>query len=1455
MDTFTNSAELASYNPIDGNNSSIQTLLLGSSSTDGSHLDGASDGYARLHRTKTTTDTIGLTRDLGTITLSDVGRTITIDAAFAVPDSNLESIWEIHVDGSGVGGQGKMVINTFGSGNASGGNAALQLSTISLGTQNPQRSTTGALEYEVQAADVGKIATLRFAHYEGSTAGAEGTRNVLVDAISYAVLPELSTNVPTFAMDPVIGNTATNYIPYIGTLAGSASDSGGGPLTYSKISGANWLRVFPNGTLAGAPDGSHVGLNTFTVLAENGDGGTAVATLEINVVNGGARVAYNDDFESGSGTLGSINGWTGQGGEDKEYNVSASGMLVIQEQDSVESFFDVVYSSMNGAIGLTNPGDWIRLSMDFEVFSGSGAVANDSSGLRISLTDSTASTNAGYGIYVATGTSTSHTYQEMKSAASSQASIGNALAGFDVSEDSGLNHLELLLTRLDSGVELSGTLAGQTLAVLTNNNAAIANRMFDRLALSVGSKNHGLNIDNVVVELPNTSILWNDYVTAYNNGTNSTLKNFSYAGYHYSEIPIPEITTNSHIWFDVTSYGAIANDGNSDRDAVLLALADAHAYTGAAVVYFPEGRFLLKESSDLGKAPIEVTRSDIVIKGAGMGETELLFSEFSRFGDALVSFRSSSGEVSDYWRGDQVLAGKVTEQLGDFSVRVDNPSGLAAGQKINFSWKFPATTPVGDAYFAPHAVPQGVLDRHDGTPNDVFEVHTIASVVGDVVTFNEPIHIESEYFIERGMYRIDNTIEECGIEDLTLRGKWHGQFSHHNGCRQGEEYRMLGFNRVFNSWARRLRIVDFSYALSATMTGANTFSDILLEGNPGHFSISVQRSTGNLFAYVRENTDAHHGLGGQSSAAGTVFLRSNQYGNMEAHCNWFRNTLYDLNEGIFTQFRGGGAVKSPMHDKGLTFWNWSNTEAGSYDFWPLGSNYGYFLFPTIAGLHGEPATFSDVETDILALESNGTKLEPESLFEAQLALRLGGLPQWFADSSAAFEVSSRNADIAMMSPANYAAFADLSPVALVADTALDPAEIAALDFEVSGASRWDGFETLPKADAASLSGAFVPPYDGVWTIRAKLTNVRGEVSFSDPIAVHCGSSMIQQQSVSSATYANGNDKVAQYSDFLSIGGGEASYNTGSAVVASKPANAPWNTIEVAFEAERQGMYSSFGTTNQAAFLGNAGRVAAGAKFFDNNLGTSSTVYHWLDTLVQADFGSTVRIHRLDIHWSGSAPSSGVRLELQTPLDYPACLNSVVNDDKTWESGVWRIGGTLRQEILPSSGGVTTLYFPERPVQAVRLLLSNFEGNIAELKFYGPQDNRPLDHYLSWINGQGLYGQDAGYRADLDGDLRDGLFEYAVGGIPTPGSNSLSEVPMVGNDGPDFEYIHHRRRNAASLGLTYTLETSADLVEGSWVPAVITEESALVDAEFETVTNRISMAGNTNGFVRLKIKMD
>ena len=88
---------------------------------------------------------------------------------------------------------------------------------------------------------------------------------------------------------------------------------------------------------------------------------------------------------------------------------------------------------------------------------------------------------------------------------------------------------------------------------------------------------------------------------------------------------------------------------------------------------------------------------------------------------------------------------------------------------------------------------------------------------------------------------------------------------------------------------------------------------------------------------------------------------------------------------------GGAQHNQPNHLRGLVFWNYNNTgagEPGEFHFMRPDSVYGRNIMPYVIGFHGNPQAW--VEKEIEVLESNGTPVQPESLYEAQFELRMGG---------------------------------------------------------------------------------------------------------------------------------------------------------------------------------------------------------------------------------------------------------------------------------------------------------------------------------------------------------------------------------------------------------------------------------------------------------------------------------
>ncbi len=806
-------------------------------------------------------------------------------------------------------------------------------------------------------------------------------------------------------------------------------------------------------------------------------------------------------------------------------------------------------------------------------------------------------------------------------------------------------------------------------------------------------------------------------------GTAAVLPDYSHAGYRECRAPLPDVTADTHTTFDVIRYGAVPDDGKSDRDALLGALADAHACNGPARITFPAGRFRLNEPGDLGKPPILIRRSDLVIQGAGAPHTDLFFAEPGTLGQALVSVRSDRPR-DYYWRGGTVVAklsGNASED--GFSVFVENAAKLRPGMVVNVDADLNVNLPKGADYFAPHTVPEGPKARHGGRNDYMFEIHRIAAVDGNRVTFAEPIHLDLPHLDNISLWSVDHVVREVGIEGLTLTGNHRGTFKHHNGPHFGEDYRMLAFEDAFDCWARDLRIRQYSSAISAWRSGFCTFANILLEDNPGHFSIAVRNSYGILCAYVREFTDSHHGLGVSGAAANTVFLRCVQYKNMEAHCGWARATLYDRNEGGF-QTRGGGATFTPHHGKKLCFWNWVATRPGDVDFWPEGKRYGYFMPPIIAGLHGVPVTVADIDTDVIAWESPGQPVAPDSLFEAQLAQRLGTLPDWLHAESQRFEAISRHSNIAIAEPAPHSVFSAATPipVRLTVPEELAKRHISRVELFVGTRNQWDDFRRI--ADTRRrLAFAVKPTWTGTAFLRARLTNSRGEVTTSAPVVVHVPEPGRPSElvPVARAVVLPGAVRQDLYRKFAALGGGEGRLRDSRALERQKANSLSTWQVAKAYREEQRAVYANFGRSVMSDALAQPEHVQAGSTLVDGNLDTTApNLYNWLESMAQFELERTVdRLQRIDLVWKDRIPTRGFRLEVQTATDPDAWI-SVVNDEPIWGFSAVQVGGTLHSETLPGAGGdgrISSLYLPVTRCRYVRFLFSGFPNNaLSEIRF-------------------------------------------------------------------------------------------------------------------------------------------
>jgi len=492
-----------------------------------------------------------------------------------------------------------------------------------------------------------------------------------------------------------------------------------------------------------------------------------------------------------------------------------------------------------------------------------------------------------------------------------------------------------------------------------------------------------------------TSSLWTDYVDARANGTEPTLPDFSYAGYHRSEEAPPTV---SGPIFDVTDYGAIADDNRSDRDAIQAAILAAEN-AGGGVVFFPPGRFHLNTMENVG-TPIRIRKGNIVLRGSGVWDdaTELYME--APFEPENPDQMYSTPEMilvqpNGTTQGSDIAVVGGNAERESFSVDVASTGNLEVGQWVSLHMQ---DVDAAEAMLAPKELdPAWERLAQDGLL--IEEKHQIASIDGNTVTFAEPIHIDVDTTYDWTLQTYPH-IEEVGFENLIFRGNWVSDFDHHRSARDDSAWSALQINNVVNGWITRCRFLNWNEVINFDDTSLFTVALTRLEGNAGHFGIHTRRGYGVLATNSADLASQWHGPSVGYQSAGAVFHKFDYpaTSSFDSHGNSPYATLLDDVSGGLQQGRTGGPQEGqPNHLRWFTLWNFeqTNNAQSNYEFWDENNNNkrDRFLFPIIVGWHGANTTF--VEEDLGELESLGTAVDPESLFEAQLTNRLGSLPNFF----------------------------------------------------------------------------------------------------------------------------------------------------------------------------------------------------------------------------------------------------------------------------------------------------------------------------------------------------------------------------------------------------------------------------------------------------------------------------
>ncbi|MBM2826252.1 MAG: hypothetical protein HW403_316 [Dehalococcoidia bacterium] len=513
------------------------------------------------------------------------------------------------------------------------------------------------------------------------------------------------------------------------------------------------------------------------------------------------------------------------------------------------------------------------------------------------------------------------------------------------------------------------------------------------------------------------------WTPAFTDDQGRFIHDFSYAGYHAGEVPIP--TNPPGRRYDVTlhPYNADTTGATDATLSIQRAIDDAGA-SGGGVVYLPPGTYRISPAGTESHA-LRIDRSGVVLRGAGLGQTRLFLSTYLMRNKATISI---GADISNWTRPLEGTAQYLREDLTLPTTAI--PLGGAPRFQVG-EWVI-ITHDTTAAWNHEHNMDCASFPKPCWNPNDVpgamFYRRVVAvDAVGNTITLDAPTRYHLRTRDRARVYRVGPHIEEVGIESLSI-----GEQEHPGECaRTGNEqdnpafpcnYETHGhdavlFSHVVNGWVRNVS----SYAPQSNPRGYHLLSDGIVLQQSRHITVEdtdLRRPQnrgggGNGYLYTHWGNDnliqrakayeGRHNFSFQTAQSnGNVIRDSYAYrGSLNSdfhrhlsHANLVENV--DLDQEIFEAIWRGDYGTIPHAQSGTqnVFWNilgLAPKDGKGYSV--ISDQFGWGL---VIGTRGAacgvslPTTPGRTEPqDILEGACRGGSLTPQSLYLDQLQRRLG----------------------------------------------------------------------------------------------------------------------------------------------------------------------------------------------------------------------------------------------------------------------------------------------------------------------------------------------------------------------------------------------------------------------------------------------------------------------------------
>lgn len=456
-------------------------------------------------------------------------------------------------------------------------------------------------------------------------------------------------------------------------------------------------------------------------------------------------------------------------------------------------------------------------------------------------------------------------------------------------------------------------------------------------------------------------------------GQGNRIPDYSYAGYENGGVTLPVVPT-------VVSVRAPT--GTDDTAAIQAAIDQVSSLPLSSAGF--RGAVQLGAGQYQIGGTLNINASGVVLRGATATatDTELVTTGGIR---TLIQVGGQGGSYTPVGTTHYVADRYVP--VGAMSMNLDSTVGFAVGDQVVIQ------RPQTAAWLS--AIGEGGL--WSPGPGLFFE-RTITAMTGSQITVDGPITTALDQGFEQSpVYHYNlSRIDHVGIENLSSDGL---SMSRSAGYSTGfYSANFTHFNAVQNSWM--LNVVTYHYGQDgvvglAPLSRRNTILDtraldmitnVSTSAGSAGYTLQGQQnlvkncvvSTARIHAFVTQNEQAGPNVFSNCSATTTAHLLDSG-----GHQKWGSGTLWDditIQGTLLLVDNGSRGTNHGWSDANSTAWNCNTSTGHQIQDPPTAHNWSVGCTgPLLSGSNGE-------------IESDGQNVMPASLYDEQLAERLGGTP-------------------------------------------------------------------------------------------------------------------------------------------------------------------------------------------------------------------------------------------------------------------------------------------------------------------------------------------------------------------------------------------------------------------------------------------------------------------------------